>query len=111
MCITDNREPGARLPELSCCLGSTTSQLVRTAFQSTMGSHKGVPKGAFSAERGTSGCGWGPSTGGGGGGAGEVRGADGWVPDPPGHATPGYALEKSTCPPKDMQWRLACVGW
>jgi hypothetical protein len=35
--------------------------------------------------------GWGPSTG-----AGEVRGADGWVPDPPGHDKPDYALENES---------------
>ena len=30
------------------------------------------------------------------GGAGEVRGADGWVPDPPGHTKPDYALENES---------------
>jgi hypothetical protein len=30
------------------------------------------------------------------GGTGEARGADGWVPDPPGHAKPGYALENES---------------
>ena len=30
------------------------------------------------------------------GGAGEARGAGGWVPDPPGHAKPGYALENES---------------
>jgi hypothetical protein len=27
---------------------------------------------------------------------GEVRGAGDWVPDPPGHAKPGYALENES---------------
>jgi hypothetical protein len=59
----------------------TASQLVRSVFQSTVGSYEG----AFSAE---------PAAGVSiHGGAGEVRGAGGWVPDPPGHAKPGYALE------------------
>jgi hypothetical protein len=30
------------------------------------------------------------------GGTGEARGAGGWVPDPPGHAKPGYALENES---------------
>ena len=30
------------------------------------------------------------------GGAGEARGAGGWVPDPPGHVKPGYALENES---------------
>jgi hypothetical protein len=30
------------------------------------------------------------------GGTGEARGADGWVPDPPGHAKPGCALENES---------------
>jgi hypothetical protein len=30
------------------------------------------------------------------GGAGEARGAGGWVPDPPGHANPGCALENES---------------
>ena len=30
------------------------------------------------------------------GGAGEARGAGGWVPDPPGHAKPGCALENES---------------
>jgi hypothetical protein len=38
------------------------------------------------------------------GGTGEARGAGGWVPDPPGHAKPGYALCSG-------QWvRLAAGG-
>jgi hypothetical protein len=59
--------------------GSTTSQLVRSVFQSIMGSYEGV----FSAE---------PAVGDHPRGAGEARGAGGWVPDPPGHAKPGCAL-------------------
>jgi hypothetical protein len=49
-----------------------------------MGSHEG----AFSAE---------PAAGDHPRGAGEVRGAGGWVTDPPGHAIPDYALENETC--------------
>ena len=30
------------------------------------------------------------------GGTGEARGVGGWVPDPPGHAKPGYALENES---------------
>jgi hypothetical protein len=32
----------------------------------------------------------------GGLGTGEARGAGGWVPDPPGHAKPGCALENES---------------
>jgi hypothetical protein len=64
----------------------TTSQLDRSDFQSTTGSHEG----AFRAE---------PAAGDHRtthGGAGEVRGAGGWVPDPPCHAKPDYALENGS---------------
>jgi hypothetical protein len=43
----------------------------------------GAYEGAFSAEPAVGDHPW---------GTGEARGAGGWVPDPPGHAKPGYAL-------------------
>jgi hypothetical protein len=46
-----------------------------------------------------------------GGGAGETNGAAVWVPDPPGHATPGCALENGSVSLRAASGWLFIARW